>query len=715
MKGGSWTAFVPTDSAFEVFFKENGYQSVADMPQSRIESFIKFSLVTDAYNTTTLTYARIAWYAGNSFRRRTQYSDSTMLVDSKDYPFVGEYPNTDDYVEKTYIVDESRGRTKTINYWLDDYVTSAKKAIEPGDYAYMFPGEDEYEVGAEDMRVYGSNVEKANIITENGIVYSLDEVLEPQPNYYQYLTSNPDKYSTFKRLIDRFSYFRFSSLEENEETGAIDSVYQIRFKSGVANNFLAFEPNDENMPYLMASMDFTETHATSILAPNDAAYAAFLNEENIITDYYSSYDDMPLNVLGKMLSMNFFTNTWDICPSHLGQSYSTGYDFVDFSESEIVDRKFCSNGFLVGSNKVRVASSFETVLGPLLLDADYSIMLSAVQSLGIETALEGTGIKYSILGLRNDQFIDIPDPNSATRTVSVVGYKENLSIIYLKVEGDPDPTANRVYPDSTAASPSGTDIDYVTATLESIIENQLVFESFGDKDNYYQTQSGEYIFVNADQSEVSGGTELSTATPVNVETTRDAVNGKFYTLDKYVSRPQYNAVGALTTSPYFISDYFQFFMCLQMSDVLLPVAGTSDFLITLLNATKQYTLLIPTNEAVLQAITDGAIPNPFLVPSMGDLDKATAIIQLKDFIKKHFVQHSIPTNGATEGTYKSLYDIGEANFALIYQEYNFTNYYDTQELVIKDPETGAVLANTTEKVNTLSKGVIIQQIDTYLK
>ena len=705
--GGSWTVFAPTDSAFEIYLEENGYTSVADMPARKVKDIVQYSLIIDMYNTTTLTYYPSGWYAGNSFRKYTNYQDTFEIVQGSDYP------NFQDVEDKSYLVDRSMGRRKTTNYWVDEYIDSPKNAVEREDYPYMFTGKSVMVPG--EMTVFEAKAIEKEIVSENGMIYGLDKVLEPKEHLYDNLTSEEynDKYSIFKSMLDRFGYFRYSGTTENPYTGTIDSVYYKMFYTGITSNRPAFNIADEVMPRLLSNVDRTESNAVGLTAPTNDALLAYLNGDNELARNYESYDDMPLDVLGIFLNMNFFTNYWNICPSHFGITYTTGLEEVELNEGDVVDTKFCSNGLFVGINKVFPSNTFATVYGPLVLDTTYSLMLSAVKTLGLDDALQGTGINFSIFGLRNNQFVDVPDPNSVSRKITVTGFEPDMSIIYMKVEGDGDPANNREYPDRN--SPSKTEIDYVKETLEDIVLNQIV-EVELTNDNYYLTKSGEFIYYSGGDNKVQGGGDIFNNVDVSLLERKDLKNGQFYVTDKYIDPPNYYAFYHLIKN---IGSLGQFLYVLQGAGALQDIPGFSyDKLINFLDYRKTYTLLVPNNAAIMQAIADGEIPNPSpaYLNGLDDVARAQATQDLLTFAKRHFIQHAIPIDGHTSGTFKSLEQIGVIDLVPQYTSFTIDNDYAAQELRIYDASSsGQVASKTGGIVNVLTKRVVLHEIDTYLK
>ncbi|MDO5971339.1 fasciclin domain-containing protein [Flavivirga aquimarina] len=704
-KGGSWTIFAPTDEAFEAYMTAEGYTSIDAIPSDKILDIIQYSIIIDAWNTTTLTYFNRGFYAGNSFKRFTQYKDSIEVLNADDYP------NIMKWEPGQYRVDPSYGRNKPTVYFLDDYI-EAKAGFETTDYAFMFPGET-YNPG--DMKVFEANVSQANIIAENGMIYALDKVIEPRKNLYQNLTSEEygNKYTLFKSLLDRFAIFSDRG-EVINDVGEPEQLYYLLFETGIVDNLLPFSPYDESYPRLLNNVDRTLANATGLLVPTNDALEQYLNGNSILGQFYDSYDAMPLDVLGKFLSTFFFRDFWSICPTNIGQSLNVALDLVDYKLEDVVDQKFCSNGFFVGIDEVYTNDNFSTIMGPLLLDSEYTIMLKAVQDLGIDNALLSKGSQFSVFGIKNDQFVNIADPNSATRTITVLldETPEDLSVIYMQVDGDPVTANNRTYPDPNDSTPNSTDVDYVTTTLKDIVLNQIVEETVDlSSNNYYPTKSGEFIYA-YEGNKVSGGGNIALNEPAQVISIQDTDNGKFYEMSRSVERPLKFTYGMLMEDPVRFSRFIE---VLEAADALVNIPNyTGDKLVTFLNLLRTFTLLAPNNNAVNQAISDGIIVEPSTLGSLSPLEFAIAKQDLLNFVKKHFIQQAITTDGNTAGDFDSMYFSKVIDFVPVYDTYTFENNYATSTLTIKNPTTGDVITETASVTNLFSKRVVIHEIDNYL-
>ncbi len=701
-KSGSWTVFAPDDEAFETFLNENGYTSVDDLPWKRATDIVKFSIILDAYNTTTLTYYPSQYYAGSAIRRYTQMVDSIVEVDSKDYP------NFQEWTDRTYKLHPRNSQVIPQTYFIQSYFDA--QIMNPEDYDFMFPGETY--TGA--MRVVNAKVKEENVITENGLIYILDKVVEPRENLYQHLLSKENKgsYKIFKSMIDRFGSFAFKEMVENPVSGVQDSIFRLSFQTGITNNYLAYNPNDEAYPRLKNNVNRTYANAVGLFAPTDEALTEYLNENSLLGRYYDSYDEMPLDVVGIVLNMNFIADFWDLCPGHYGNLFNVGLEALDMFESNIVERKWCSNGMFVGIDKVFTPTKFATCLGPLVLDTDYSIMNKMIKDLGIDNSLTGSGIDITVVGLKNDQIVDMPDPNSAYRRVSVVGYNEDLSYIYLSVTGDPHSANNRIYP--VLGAETSSDVNYVNTTLKSIVLNQIIDKPVDPTvDNFYQTRSGEYVQISNNGKSFAGGGDIAAGTSANLVEDIETTNGRFLIMDGPLIRPTRYTYGALSDNP---NEFSMFLQVLDGANAKVNISGYGDdYLIGFIDLRKSYTLLAPNNAAVQQAITDGVIPEPASLSSMEPVEKATAILSLQKFAKKHFIQQAIPTDGTTSGTFSSLCVDRVVDYIPVYKEFTILNNHAAMSLEITDAEEGTLLAKTGGKVNILSKMVVIHEIDSYLK
>lgn len=701
-KGGSWTVFAPNDEAFEEFMSNEGYATFEAIPAERIDDIVRFSIISDGWNTTTLTFFLNRFYEGQSFRRNTQYQSPYRQINTDTLQHILNFDEVEPATE--YTIDPSLGRFKTTNYFLESYLE--ENGVETTDYEFMYP-EQTWNPG--DMKVFGASVTQQNIIAENGIIYALDKVLEPKKNLYENLSSPEfnDKYSMFEKLLERFTSIVSIGDVLNEETGETEEIHQLRFSVGLENDLLPFNPADTRY---QTNINGTPAQAWGLLAPTNDAMLEYLNGDSVLGRFYDSYDDMPLDVVGKFIAPYFFNDYHDICPSSFGESFDVSLSLVDYQAGDIVDKKFCGNGLFVGVNTVYTNRSFGTIMGPLLLDSEYSIMLQAIQDLGIDTALQSIAVRFSILGIKNDQFVNLADPNSATRMITInteVLANGDLQLT-MDVTGDATAANNRTYAEP-GTSTFASDTAYMWATIEDIVLNQIFDEDVDfNANNYYKARSGEYVYT-FDGNSAAGGGDIQENRSAQIVEVTETDNGVFYEMDSAIERPLVFTYGALEANA---ASFSSFIEVLETADALLTIIGSDDRLINLLNPSRTFTLFAPNNAAVAQAISDGVIVEPSTVSGLDDLGQAIAKRDLLDFAKKHFLQQSIPTDGQTTGVFPSLYFSEVIDFAEVFDQFSVVN--TTSSITITNEET-AESVTTGGITNILSKRVVIHEINNYIK
>ncbi|GAL79954.1 hypothetical protein JCM19274_2626 [Algibacter lectus] len=169
------------------------------------------------------------------------------------------------------MVEESNGRLKTTNYFIQSYLDTWD--VQHSDYEFMFPDET-FNDG--EMKVFGANVTEQNIVAENGIIYALDKVFEPKKSMYENLSSPEygDKYSGFKRILERFAYLRYNRDELNEETGETEQIYRFVFSTGIENDYLPFNVADENYA---TNIDGTLAQAWGVISANKRSFRKLFN------------------------------------------------------------------------------------------------------------------------------------------------------------------------------------------------------------------------------------------------------------------------------------------------------------------------------------------------------------------------------------------------------------------------------------------------------
>jgi len=665
---GYYTVFAPTDEAFQRFIQQEGYASVDDIDTATATEIIKYSLVYNAYfkdeidnyqNSALDTTQRYDM----AFRRRTTYYkwvfeeevNGTMskVVDQNGVP---ELPEQDP------IFSSSDNNNKYIPYFTDAYLDNKK--LSDYDYNYFFP-----EKTFTGFNVYNAEVVEYDLRAENGVIHIIDEVIPPLPNLEELITANPD-YSVFYDLIRQYMleydlapesflyrYAQFSGKSEN--------VYVKQYK------LLNFAPNVEN--YMRYSTSGSEHDAQkdswTLFAPNNEATNAFINEK--LLKHYPSIDVLSNELIAEFINAHFFrTAVW---PSKFESSVNYYGESARFDpDVNIVEKKIGSNGLFYGTNTIQKTDAFYTVLGEILLDPNYALMLQALKTTNIYDILKNPKLELTVFLLDNDDFKNIGlDYNSSTSSWELTN--SNLGSNALLA---------------------------VTRIIQmNIILGQTVTSFAGD--GLIQTYGGEYVRYQNFRVVGAGNAQNSdNVVPKNPNT--EGTNGITYT----VNIPLYYTTKGIGADIKNNQSYFSlFFQYLEKAGNSLPgfIYDPSTQVISSIKPEEYNTLLIPTDTAMQRAILDGYLP----VITDANFTQAQ-LEKVNNFINYHCIngQLIIP-NSDFKGTVRTLYQTEDGTTFLEVES-------KENDLVVMDAYNREAHLIYSQS-NILSNNAIIHVLDDYLK
>jgi len=293
------------------------------------------------------------------------------------------------------------------------------------------------------------------------------------------------------------------------------------------------------------------------------------------------------------------------------------------SGGNVVESQFCSNGLFYGVNKVQNANVFSTVYARAYLDPAYSIMLKLID-LNIKVGLTSPGTRYTVFML--------PDV-----TLRALGYNyDTPSLSYTK-------TANGV------TTSGGTIQNELTRILQQHVvptPNNEMNDLSGD--GIAESNAGEYLRWH--QNTVASGGSVERNKVVTVIGSRDYSNGRVYYLNNNildfpinliagagttVGALQLNAGTAAAQGPYF--DFYNYLINSAAYN-----AGATEILGVQFGA--NYTVFIPTQAAMKQAVVDGYLPGTTTivagVKTWASFTYAPTVASDKDLVSR-FIQYHI--------------------------------------------------------------------------
>jgi uncharacterized surface protein with fasciclin (FAS1) repeats len=558
---GFWTLFAPNDEAFTTFFRDRGITGIEKIDSSTARAIVQYMLVYNSFDKVTLDdyQSSTGWLPDQAFRRRTAYYTGFYDDTMQNGQVVKATQSNRNGTGNPYV--SSDNNNKYIPYFTDIYF--AAKGLTAADYTYFYPS----------SQFSGFNVGEAKVVTrdiaaENGIVHEIDKVITPLPSIDEYLRSKPE-YSEFKRLYDRYLVgFVLNADATNRYklvSGDNKQVYVKTYSSG-----LAFSLNNEN--YVKLQDNDGQQNSWTIFAPKNDVLLAY--EKNVLLEYYGSFDNTPTAILLDFLNAHMWQSP--VWPSKFNSTTNFVGEEARFNpQTDVVDRKILSNAIFYGTSKVQEANVFSSVYSRAYLDPKFSIM----------TRLLNTDLRFIIthLGSRFTMFM-MPDA-----VLRAAGYDFN--------------TASNLYTCTTCGSASS---ETIRQNLLRILNTSVIPGDLPDLSGSGITEAynGEFIKWNNNQV-ISIGTQ-DAAQVVRIDSTRTTANGKVYYLNGLLSFSTVNIgthiknLGGTSTA----SDFNYFANYLVGSNVYTAATGE----ITGTVAGSLYTVFVPSNAAIMQAVKDGVLP-----------------------------------------------------------------------------------------------------------
>jgi len=685
---GYWTFFAPNDAAFQKYFTANN-TSLAQMDSITAVKIVTYCLVYNAFTTDHLAdfQSPTGYVPADAYKRRTAYHDTFQIGAGPDGATGVWIPeNRTPFGSPAYLFGDQNN--KFIPYFYSTFM--AAKGLTAADYNYFFPA-----TTYTGFNVVNATVVTPNLVAQNGIINEIDQVVLPLPSIEQKLASNA-QYSDFRNIYETYLTSYLVDLnytrQYNTLTGKTNNVYVKLY-----NPALAFALGDES--YLENQANNSQTDGYTLFAPINSAFTPYLN--NTILEFYKTVPQLPINVLTDLMNAHMFQTT--VWPSKFAVSGNTTNEPPRFDPvNNVIDRQFCSNGLFYGVNQVQQANVFSTVYARAYLDPAYSIMLRVLQLNGT-AGITSPGLRYTIFMI----------PDAVFRAA---GYDYNTATSAFQQ------TVNGVV---TSGLSIQTALQRILAINTIPTPNNEMNDLSGD--GIIESSQGEYVRWHKNTVS-SAGTVEKNAT-LTVAGSRDYSNGRVYFLtagymdlanNTLATDISLNAGTATAQGP-----YYDFYNYLLNSNAYNP--GATE--IAGIQTGANYTIFIPTQAAMKQAVVDGYLPGTTTV--VGGVKvfsafnyKPTAVTdqaQVNNFILYHILNGiTIAPDGKKGGTLGTAFPsllkdlLGNGAPLIIFN--NPTNFQveDSQArfATLIAPNNNSYFPATS---NYLANHALIHQINNYLR
>ena len=640
-KTGNFTVFAPDDEAFAEFFNESGYSSLEDIPEDELEGIVYYHIVFWAYSKYMLLYGLGVQdvnidYSTLNFKKPTKF----LPPKSTEYDTLGRSYNV--YHE-----------TKFIPVYSDELFSELEENASVN-YEFLYPG----------SQYNGFNVDRAQVVewdvaAQNGWIHKINKVLIP-PGNHDDIMEKRQEFSVFKKLLERNTYYQYSSsyttAQANEgdvdEDGELDSLFlkmNSIFPSGSS-------PDIEN------TASNGQQNLLTLFAPTNQALENFMNEHtrgytsiNQIGDYWINW------YLRHYIGLNYWPSRFGSLTEDWDWELTSNLVDCNVYESDIEYSQMASNGPFCGINKYFLPKIYESVAQPIIGDKDYEWFCNMLVFYLSERLLNEENLEFTVLA-----------PSNAA--IQAAGYIFRGGLGGYGLYG-PDP----FYPISRKA---GADI-----VNSHILFGEMQKEDF-EEGTFIETSQGTFIGVASDG--IYAGGDLTVSKMGDPE----PVSGKglVYRIDRMLVAPD-NSIFDVISSPSIYPQYQKFYQLCYLSGLFVMDADNRPQSLDNISVGTDYTVFIPTNEAITQGIESGAIPS--------DPDS------LQQFVRYHFVEGMIYDDGKKSGTFNTTRIDEESGYLFNTIEIINQKY----DLKIRDNQGNV---RTVVTANHMLEDGVIHTIDSYL-
>lgn len=674
---GFWTAFVPHDSAFQVYFTANGISGIKDLDSAACRRIVTYSLVYNAFKQERISdfQSNTGWIESGAFKRRTA-------------SYTGVYDDVNTTGSNIKAIASNRNNNGTLYYVDADNNNKhipifeagfmAGKTLTAADYNYFYPSSTYTGFNVADAKV----VEK-DIPAENGVIHVVDRVITSLPSLDQYIGSNPN-YSEFKKILDKFlvQYVLNATVTDNYKTVTGNNVDVF---TKVYNASLAFSPNNENFLKLQDNDGQSDTY--TMFVPDNATLTAYVN--NVLLEHYTSLDAMPINVIYDFVNAHMWrTAVW---PSKFASTFNSVGEEARFNPAtDIVDKKVLSNGIFYGTNKVQEANVFSSVYGKAYLDPDYSIMTSLL-NLDLKFQISNINQKYTLFLISNAAF-------------NAAGYFA-------------DPTVSNNVNEQWRYIPPGGGTQLTGSSALVRLQRILNMHVIPGRDitslvnpGVGLTYSGEFIKFSGNTVAAAGNNDA--AQVANVVDTKTAKNGTVYYLDKILQFSELapgrhlELLGGTSAAT---SQFYNFFQYLKSSTIW---NNTTKEIVGVASGSF-YTFFIPNNAAIVAAVNAGQLPGTGTAPNMVPNFNPSALAdkeKVANFIYYHILnKRNVATDGQESGSFETLFKFPNGDPSSIFVNNTTINSMTLNDMMNRSAN---VIFSSS---NNLSNRATMHLIDNYLR
>lgn len=678
---GSKTLFVANDSAFTEFYKGNewGVTKYEDLSLAQKKLLLRFSLINNAYLIETLSnyYSGGTFYEGTAMRRLTELSAiDSISFDQGENLSIGKH--FDAYREKGIYLLKDNTASPTA-YFTEKFLSKSGITNEDMDYisGNVFNGGESRERG--DVHVFNAKVIKRDIVCKNGYIHVLNKVLIPPTNIASRLEKEPNT-SIFSKLLERFAapYYDEANTvlyrQLNPSFGANDSLFMKQYFAslGGTNRLPDGQTANSLLPYNPGWNSFSNGALPSDMAtmfvPTDEAMNNYFNGGvgELLRNRFGVWDSVPDEIVIPFIKRHMRTSLIESVPSRFDKMVDAENYALPVKKHEIVGSYTGVNGQIFYTNNVYPPVDYISVYSPVLLSENSKIMNWAIRL--SETSVDGTVFEFYKLYLNSlvsRYSLFIPSDEFFDNYIDPIAYGQDVpaALKYVYYPSTNSVTAMIHHYDKTTGEigelidsvRSQTAAEFIKNRLWNILDSHIVVGDISSDKEYYVTKANDIIRITGTGTnmQIRGGYNIEKNTVVEVDQVFNQANGTTYFINEAIEPALKSVYAELSNNPAF-SSFFD--LLSNVPDTYTPQIFAQqgvDYVVKFFNAFR-YTIYVPTNEAIDNAIAQGRIKSWAQINAETDATLRTKYIeQMVRFLRYHFQDNAIFFGQPVNDTYQT--------------------------------------------------------------
>ena len=643
-KTGSKTLFVVDDATFDAFFANNawGVSSYDELSDSHKKLLLNSSMLNNVY------FSDMLGYASGRLEGRTIRRTSAVSIYDDLYKMPGtalpESPYWDSFRADGLVLLKDNSPAPLVNF-THDYLVANN--FSPEDYIIITGQDSSYVYNKSDVFVNGVRIAEPNLKCKNGVVHRMERLITPLTNMAEVVTTD-STVTRFSQLLNRFAapyYSRTASLEYQRLYGGTDSVYVKKYlathghNTGLSGNYITSTTSGVQISapadtlvdsYLKFDPGWNTFTSSNIVAmhqdmgvmfvPSDEALNAYWNGGGgeFLKDRFGTWENVPNYVIDDFVNNHMKPSFVASVPSKFSQVKNDGQVEMGIEKDDVVRSILCCNGVVFVTNRVFPPVSYVAVSAPTLVNENMKIMRWAIEQYGFDAYLLSMDSYYSFILPTDDAFKAYVDP------LSVAKGEPELWEFYYDEKGKR--VKARAYEYDMESGTKGAEkstaptLAQVDDRLEDIIDYHIIVDTIDlshDGKLYYRNKANGTVRVDVSPQggyNVYGGYQIEKEMPIHVtldnikDQTKEG-NGKTYIVPDVMMTSLQSAYSAITAQAGDEANpgpFYEFHKLMGESGAFYVDEDFASFgqTVEAFN-TYHYTIYIPSNEAVREAIAAG--------------------------------------------------------------------------------------------------------------